>query len=100
MARDHEFLIGRNDVETDATISRGDRRGGCRIGLGIERTPKPGEPLHDACSGGRPPPQAGGGLPAARAGGGGGSPPIPAVNTKASSPPRAAASRPALSPTR
>src|SRR5262249_19557402 len=37
MARDHEFLIGRNDVETDATISCGDRRGGCRIGLGIER---------------------------------------------------------------
>src|SRR5215469_1443723 len=53
MARDHEFLIGRNDVETDATISCGDRRGGCRIGLGIERAPKPGERLHDACSEGR-----------------------------------------------
>src|SRR5215467_11045129 len=53
MARDHEFLIGRNDVETDATISCGDRRGGCRIGLRIELAPKPGERLHDACSEGR-----------------------------------------------
>src|SRR5262249_58099588 len=43
----------RNDVEADATISCGDRRGGCRIGLGIERAPKPGELLHDARTEGR-----------------------------------------------
>src|SRR5215831_3283744 len=53
MARDHEFLIGRNDVETDTTISCGDRRGGCRVGLRIERAPKPGERLYDTRSEGR-----------------------------------------------
>src|SRR6516225_4099518 len=53
MARDHELLVGRNDVETDATIARGDRRGGCRIGLRIEFASEPGELLHDACTEGR-----------------------------------------------
>jgi hypothetical protein len=53
MARDHEFLIGRNDVEADATVSRGNRRSGCRIGLRIERASKPGEFLYDACTEGR-----------------------------------------------
>src|SRR6516164_7435038 len=53
MARYHELLVGRNDVETDATVARGDRRGGCRIGLRIELAPEPGERLHDAGTEGR-----------------------------------------------